>query len=204
MNKALLAAAWAASLAIAAPASATIVTFDGHTSSGNGVFGDGTTYMEGGLTFTSSVVDVDALYHWGTSGGNDADPDGATMLQNDVGASITITPTAGGSIFLTSIDLADGFNTGAAGPVGYSWIDGGGAHSGSVTLDNLEGLQTFALNLAGVTSFTIGPQVDPYWQMDNITYSASAATPEPAEWALMLVGFGALGAMTRRRRVVAA
>ena len=34
--------------------------------------------------------------------------------------------------------------------------------------------------------------------IDNVTISG-AAVPEPATWALMLIGVGAIGAMTRRR-----
>ena len=37
--------------------------------------------------------------------------------------------------------------------------------------------------------------------LDNVSV---AAVPEPAEWALMLVGFGGLGAVARRRRRLAA
>jgi hypothetical protein len=41
--------------------------------------------------------------------------------------------------------------------------------------------------------------------VDNIRFDLTqTGAPEPAEWALMLVGFGALGAMTRLRRAVAA
>jgi len=39
-----------------------------------------------------------------------------------------------------------------------------------------------------------------YW--DNLTYSpVRGAVPEPATWGLMLMGFGGMGAMLRRRRV---
>ena len=42
-----------------------------------------------------------------------------------------------------------------------------------------------------------------YW--DNLTYSAAnGGVPEPATWGLMLMGFGGLGAMLRRRRVALA
>jgi hypothetical protein len=37
--------------------------------------------------------------------------------------------------------------------------------------------------------------------VDNITYNSGA--PEPAAWALMLLGFGSLGAALRRRRTLA-
>lgn len=40
--------------------------------------------------------------------------------------------------------------------------------------------------------------------VDDITFSAISAVPEPSTWAMMLVGFGAIGASMRRRRRVAA
>ena len=38
------------------------------------------------------------------------------------------------------------------------------------------------------------------FEIDNL----AVAVPEPATWAMMIVGFGAAGAMIRRRRTVAA
>ncbi len=37
----------------------------------------------------------------------------------------------------------------------------------------------------------------------NITFAAAPDVPEPASWAMMLVGFGAIGAATRSRRKAA-
>ncbi|MEW5687592.1 MAG: PEPxxWA-CTERM sorting domain-containing protein [Pseudomonadota bacterium] len=44
------------------------------------------------------------------------------------------------------------------------------------------------------------------WVMDDLTYSVgdfAAPAPEPATWAMMILGFGAAGAVIRRRRGVA-
>ena len=35
---------------------------------------------------------------------------------------------------------------------------------------------------------------------DNLTFGSSQAVPEPASWAMMLIGFGAIGGAMRRRR----
>jgi hypothetical protein len=45
--------------------------------------------------------------------------------------------------------------------------------------------------------------VDGYSIIDNASFTTSNAVPEPASWALMLMGFGGLGALLRRRRGVA-
>ena len=39
---------------------------------------------------------------------------------------------------------------------------------------------------------------------DNLTFGASQPVPEPATWAMMLVGFGAIGGAMRRRRTAQA
>ena len=38
--------------------------------------------------------------------------------------------------------------------------------------------------------------------VDNVTFDV-AAVPEPGAWSLMIIGFGSVGAMTRRRRALA-
>lgn len=40
--------------------------------------------------------------------------------------------------------------------------------------------------------------------LSDIHFSGSAAVPEPAAWGLMIVGFGGMGVMLRRRRALAA
>jgi hypothetical protein len=58
-----------------------------------------------------------------------------------------------------------------------------------------------AFNLADGVSVNAGD-----WLVDNrfIDPLATGAVPEPAAWALMITGFGAAGAMLRRRRAIAA
>jgi hypothetical protein len=82
-----------------------------------------------------------------------------------------------------------------------------GAPGGPITFNNLGGALTavsshysdrdapgvFATNTDnGSTRYGAG------------SFQASLAVPEPAAWALMLVGFGGLGAVLRRRRSIAA
>lgn len=44
--------------------------------------------------------------------------------------------------------------------------------------------------------------VPPFSLLDGVTMEAHGAVPEPASWALMILGFGATGAALRRRRAV--
>jgi hypothetical protein len=69
--------------------------------------------------------------------------------------------------------------------------------------------ETRALNnfAVGVGTFTLNIQGTPGTQNGafggNVAF-VSSAVPEPATWAMMLVGFGAIGASMRRRRRVTA
>lgn len=202
MIKAILGSALLALAVTAAPSAAAIVTFAPLTNVDEGPAGDGTTYLENGLTFTSSISVPNALFHWGTSQSFNADPTGATLFQNYPFQSLIVTRTGGGSFTLESLDLADAFNFGDAGIIAFDWVDGDGAHSMNLTLDSLVGLQTFTLGLTGVTSFALR-QDSPYFQIDNIVYDATVV-PEPASWALMIAGFGMIGAAIRRRATVVA
>lgn len=69
-------------------------------------------------------------------------------------------------------------------------------------IDTLE--VTADLGVATTQVYTIGSGPRMVW--DDFTFDTSPVTavPEPAAWALLLAGFGLVGAMTRRQRVVAA
>lgn len=54
--------------------------------------------------------------------------------------------------------------------------------------------------LAQNTLRVVGSVIGTSGYSGNLTFNA-AAVPEPATWAMMLVGFGAIGAASRRRRV---
>jgi len=61
---------------------------------------------------------------------------------------------------------------------------------------------TFAYTNAAGNPFTGGGQANVGLTevVDNITFRNGNAVPEPGTWAMMLVGFGAVGAAMRRRR----
>jgi hypothetical protein len=69
----------------------------------------------------------------------------------------------------------------------------------ALTIDTT--LTTYYFNATG-TSFTLTGLVsnDGYWVGDNFTF----AVPEPANWAMLIAGFGLVGVVARRRRIAVA
>ena len=95
--------------------------------------------------------------------------------------SLTVGMTTGSST------ASQNFTTLVAGP--YFWQNWGAASYGFVADANSATLQFSVVNEA----YDVG--------LDMVSVSA-AGVPEPAAWALMLMGFGGLGAVLRRRRAM--
>lgn len=51
--------------------------------------------------------------------------------------------------------------------------------------------------------FTVNKTDNGFFAMNDFTFDAAPGVPEPASWAMMLVGFGSIGAVLRRRRTSA-
>ena len=193
-------AASALSLLVASPALADTVTFDE-------LAGPQQTFMtldSGGLSFVNTSPRPDSLLVWDINSTNNADQGGATLSNNIVDTTTTVTLTGGGLFDFNSIDLADVFNSGGGGDIRFDFsFDGGGSSSSTVTIDNALGLETFTFNLTGLNSFAYTPlTTQGAWvQVDNIVFNnAIGAVPEPATWAFMIAGFGFIGGAMRRRR----
>jgi hypothetical protein len=102
---------------------------------------------------------------------NSADPGGAAIFANRSEPGITITRTNGGLFTFNGLDLTYAFNDQNA----------------------------FNFDVSGLSSVRIS-SASPF-QIDNVRLTAAtAAVPEPSTWALMLIGFGAVGSSMRRRR----
>jgi hypothetical protein len=185
-NSLLASAALAAALATAASgAHAAIITFD--DPAGNAILDqDESQFSDQGLTFTGSGW---YMYVYDGSNPNGNGTNANIFAGFSSGDFETITRTGGGAFSLNSIDLAT------------SWYDTNSTDTvviNGAPLIISDTLTTYNLNLTDVTSVTIsGVQSDSgYWLADNL----NVAVPEPATWALMLVGFGGMGAMLRMAR----
>ena len=125
------------------------------------------------------------------------------------------------TLTLNGVDILKGtFNLGGGGndvvffaPVGSSIVNNsgnltnitwaGGQVMVSTPLALQAGVNTLTFKYVSLTDGHAGFQGtgDEGWGLENIQVTDSAGgVPEPASWALMMVGFGGLGAMMRRQR----
>lgn len=98
-------------------------------------------------------------------------------------------------------------NTGHVYLAAWSGLNGTGSLLGSIEGPLCCGLNygpsTVSLNVSGIQSvqfYDTNPAVNSLMVFDNLTVE-TGAVPEPATWALMIFGFGAVGAMMRRQRM---
>jgi PEP-CTERM motif len=83
-----------------------------------------------------------------------------------------------------------------------TWTDSSGGQSVTVPVDLSNGGMAFAGFTdfgQSITSVTISASND-IIGVDDVLYSTSSAIPEPASWAMMLIGFAGLGLACRRVR----
>jgi hypothetical protein len=75
--------------------------------------------------------------------------------------------------------------------------------SGSLASTSPWTTYTVSFNTAGgqLEFYEVGPSDNEGNLLDNVSLS-TGGVPEPASWALMLIGFGAMGAVLRRRHAI--
>jgi hypothetical protein len=198
-----IALAFASVPAIATAQSTTIdfssLAFSGSTASGPR--GIASPLNLNGYTLTATdPFGLPPLLVYSRESTNSADPAGAAIFANRSEPGITITRSDGGLFTFNGLDLTYAFNDQNAffGGGVASFTFNGGTSVLTRAFDKLAGFQTFnfdVLNLSSVRVSSASP-----FQIDNVRLTAAAAVPEPATWAMMLVGFGAIGASMRRQR----
>lgn len=207
MNKTIgaLCAAALSACAWTADAAVQVLDFDDLAKAGTGRdYIAGPSFDYGGFTFTSAYSESPHFLIWQQDAVENADPDGGTFAHRWDRFPMTISRTDGSLFDLISFDFADIFNSGARANNNMTLTYGDGrTESLSATSDGLAGLQTLSLNRSGLTSISIAANPYEWWQIDNFTVGSAAAVPEPATWAMMIVGFGGIGTTLRRRRTMA-
>ncbi len=190
------------------------LTFATDAQSGNGDGSYVRTYQSGFASYAAAVGQVNLTAGWDfvandTEDFQHADFGGSTVW------SYTFTADGDGIFALTYNVLGQGFTFGLDG-WNIDWDgDGGGLNltevndptTSGVFLRNILGGQTYTVALSTFgnvetsgNNFSGSMTGDFTWAIDE----AQGAVPEPAAWAIMLLGFGAAGAVLRRRRTAVA
>lgn len=201
MTKIFKRVAFAAALAASTVASGATLTFDGL----NTVYGDGNPlganmtgdgqylqYQEAGFLLTLNTTN-DPMAAFGAHIGDGTGVADTFNWHDDgdnlIGAYVTLTKVGGGAFSLSSFDWqSDGLTVSANGYM-------------SAFLSGSQVGQSLGFN--NVTSVTFSSANYTSNGLDNVVLSA-AAVPEPASWALLMVGFGLTGAALRRRSAMVA
>ena len=206
MKKMLLAAVALAT--ISSGANATTIKFTGL----NAYYGDGSplgpnmTSTASSLSYTESgyslTLNTPNTYDYGSHVGDGTSAADTFNFHDDgdngPNSYLTLTRVGGGLFSLNSFD--------------YSFTAYFGSSDATATITAgtntpllLTGTGTSTSGFSNVSSVTFSnPGVYNYIQLDNVNVTAGAgAVPEPATWAMMLVGFGGVGYAMRSRRKVA-
>ncbi len=204
--KNLISAALIASAALAAVSGAQAMTFVSYGTAlpaGETLISDFSTSagLTGGTLVTGSVGGVTAAPAYSATTFDTAQ---YLSIPGGQSAILTFAPTKEVSVYVGSLDGYNTLSFGGAGAETFTGSDLGaisGASDGNQTAANTNGRFIFDFS-APVTSATFSSSSNAF----EIANVAGGAVPEPASWALMLVGFGSAGAAlrgSRRQRAIA-
>ena len=186
----------AAAMAGSAHASLTTITFNGLAPAGSyASFGHGPLVLSG-VTFTSPsfMYAVDPKYYSSSYAGGDFfdsnfPPSGLNVVTAVLPKPATTVGFDFGGLF--------------GGPVTVSVMLSNGDMFTDTTTRSIVGTNSLAFTeFTAATPFTSVeismPDLPNYNALDNFTFG-SVSVPEPASWTMMLLGFGLVGAIIRRR-----
>jgi hypothetical protein len=185
------AALFAAALVTAGTANAATMTFDSLAGSNGDPFTG--PYVEDGFSIVKTVGD----FYVGAVFGNPVPSLVTGSVFGGTSGALTLTKVGGGTFTLTSFDY-----TNFGGPGSYSVVgslNGSGVYVFGASGDFSAVWQTVLGNGTSVDQldFTFSARGTSL-NIDNFTLG-SGGVPEPASWALMIVGFGLVGVASRRR-----
>ena len=107
----------------------------------------------------------------------------------------------------TSLSFAAGAFTNSLVSV-FSGVGGSGTLLGSVTVTNPpadpNAFSPWSVSFAGVGRSVVVSTQAATFGWDDVTINTGGAVPEPASWAMLIAGFGLVGAASRRRRAAIA
>ncbi|THD63455.1 PEPxxWA-CTERM sorting domain-containing protein [Phenylobacterium sp.] len=225
MRRTNLLLATAVAMAIATSAGASVVTNGGFETNGppapgSGDYSIGSTQITGWTVINNDGSTTDnghniiwignGAYGLYTPFGNDfLDLTGTTDQTPFSGVSQTLTTVSGQSYALTFDLGAQGSSGIFGGPI--SATASAGSTSDTFSFDGASGTNangTFwtpeTLNFTATSTSTVisivGNTGQEFIGLDNVSVATAGGVPEPASWALMLVGFGGLGAALRGSR----
>lgn len=195
MHKAFFAAV--AAFALAGPAQAVTITFEGHSNTQY----DNTTITRSGFTI-GNVAGDERHFHEIASGNFGIPSNGTGVLLNDRNTRIEVTEAGLATFTLGSVDV------GSYGAIGMDIF--GFLNNVQVGVINIASLGSGYTTVSGASLGNIdrlvfdGTGGNGGFALDNLTLNAAvAAVPEPSAWALLILGFGAIGAGMRRRKTSA-
>lgn len=193
------AAAAAMVCGLSAPASAAVLTFEGQA---NTIYNAPIVRLDFEI---GNVPGDEQHFHEIDSTQFGLASNGTGVLLNDRDSRIFLRAFDLSDFFLTSFDIAAAFGNSP----GTSFSVTGflnGVQTGQVN-GSLGQFATFSGASLGTVDYVVfdGSGGGGGFELDNIAVNESiGAIPEPSTWAMMLLGFGAMGAMIRRRSAVTA
>ena len=197
-----------ATLVMASPAFAAVITFNGTAEdAGFTEFATGTSYTEAGYRLDSVAelpIFIDNDFDSGGVGNVDdlSGFDDDVLEFDDVGAAVTVQRSDGGLFDAIDVDVGQLDALGSLQFTGFL----GGIMQSTISLSSCGDacIQTLAIGFAGIDQLRI-EATSLFPVIDNLQVVAAAApVPEPHTLALMALGFATLAALRRRKQLVRA